>query len=80
MSYKVLSVEAHTPGEWNLMLMSEYKNLAAMEASEDKADTVAQRVIGNDEKQMQGYRERAEIREVLGQRLAREVILEPKRR
>ena len=80
LSYKVLSVEGHTPGEWNLMLMTEYKNLATMEASEDKAEAVAQKVIGNDEKQMQGYKERAEIREVMGNRLAREIILEPKSR
>src|SRR5713101_5745736 len=70
LSYKVLSVEGHTPGEWNLMLMTEYKNLATMEANEDKAEAVAQKVIGNDEKQMQGYRERLEIREVMGDRLA----------
>ena len=80
LSYRVLSAEAHTAGEWNLMLMTEYKSLAAMEANEDKADAVAQRVVGNDEKQMQGYRERAEIREVMGARLAREIILEPKGR
>jgi len=80
LSYKVLSVEGHTPGEWNLMLMTEYKNLASMEASEDKAEAVAQKVVGNDEKQMQGYKERAEIREVMGNRLAREIILEPKSR
>ena len=62
------------------MLMTEYKSLAAMEASEDKVDAVAQKVIGDDEKQRQGYRERAEIRDVLGDRLGREVILEPKGR
>lgn len=78
LSYKVLSVEGHTPGEWNLMLMTEYKNLATMEANEDKADALAQKTIGNDEKQMQGYKDRSEIREVMGDRLAREVILEPK--
>ncbi len=80
LSYKVLSVEGHTPGEFNLMLMTEYKNLATMEANEDKADAVTQRVVGNDEKQMQGYKDRLEIREVMGARLAREVILEPKSR
>src|SRR5437667_12154821 len=80
LSYKVMSVEGHTPGEFNLMLMTEYKNLATMEANEDKSEAVAQRVVGNDEKQMQGYRERLEIREVMGDRLAREIILEPKRR
>jgi hypothetical protein len=80
LSYKVLSVEGHTPGEWNLMLMTEYKNLATMEANEDKAEAVSQRVSGNDEKQIQGYKERMEIREVMGDRLAREIILEPKTR
>jgi hypothetical protein len=80
LSYRVLSVEAHTPGEWNLMLMTEYKNLATMEANQDKAEAVAQRVVGNDEVQIKGYKERLEIREVLGDRLAREIILEPKNR
>jgi hypothetical protein len=80
LSYKVLGVEGHTPGEWNLMLMTEYKNLATMEANEDKGDALAQKMIGNDEKQMQGYKERLEIREVMGDRLAREIVLEPKSR
>ena len=80
LSYKVMSVEGHTTGDWNLMLMTEYKNLATMEANEDKAEAVAQRVVGNSEKQMQGYREREQIREVLGNRLAREIILEPRNR
>jgi hypothetical protein len=78
LSYKVLSVEGHTPGEFNLMLMTEYKDLATLEAGEDKADTLAQKVIGTDEKQIQGYKERLEIREVMGSRLAREIVLEPK--
>jgi len=79
-SYKVMSVEGHTTGEFNLMLMSEYKSLAAMEASEDKADAVTQRVVGNDETQMKGYNDRLAIREIIGDRLAREVVLEPKNR
>jgi hypothetical protein len=79
LSYKVISVEAHTPAEWNLMLMTEYKSLAAMEAGADKADALGQKLFGSDQKMMQGYRERLEIREVLGDRLGRELILEPKR-
>jgi hypothetical protein len=51
-----------------------------MEANEDKSEAVAQKVVGNDEKQMQGYKDRLEIREVMGDRLAREIILEPKGR
>ena len=78
LSYKVLATEGHTPGDWNLILMTEYKDLAALEANEDKSDAILQRVIGDDQKQMQGYRDRAEIREVLGGRLAREIVLEPR--
>jgi hypothetical protein len=79
LSYKVLSTEGHTPGDYNLILMSEFKDLAALEANEEKADAIAQRVIGNDEKQMKGYRDRSEIREVMGSRLAREIVLEPRK-
>jgi hypothetical protein len=79
LSYKVISVEGHTPGEFNLMLMTEYKDLASMEAGQDKADALLQQVVGNDEKQMQGYRDRADIREIIGNRLGREIVLEPKR-
>jgi hypothetical protein len=78
-SYKVIGVEGHGPGEWNVMLMTEYKDLATMEANEDKGDALAQKMVGNDEKQMQGYRDRSEIREVMGNRLGREIVLEPKK-
>jgi hypothetical protein len=78
-SYKVIAVEGHNPGEFNVMLMTEYKDLATMEAGEDKADSLAQKVVGDDEKQRQGYRDRLEIREVMGNRLGREIILEPKK-
>jgi hypothetical protein len=78
LSYKVIGAEGHTPADWNLMLLTEYKDLATMEANEDKGDALAQKMVGNDEKQMQGYKDRSEIREVMGDRLAREILLEPK--
>ena len=79
LSYKVISVESHTPSEFNLMLMTEYKSLAAMEASADKEDALGQKLFGSDQKMMQGYKDRLEIREVLGDRLGREIVLEPKK-
>jgi len=78
-SYRVLTTEAHGSNDWNIMLMSEYKDLATMEANEDKADKLAQTVIGNDDVQMKGYRERLQYREVLDTRVAREIVLEPRR-
>jgi len=79
LSYKVITTESHGSSDWNIMLMTEYKDLATREANEDKADNLAQTVVGNDEKQMQGYRDRLQIREVLDIRTAREIVLEPKR-
>jgi hypothetical protein len=76
--YKVIASEPHSPTDWNLMLMTEYKDLATMESSEDKADALAQKLLGGDEKIRQGYKERLDIREVLGDRLSREIVLEPK--
>ena len=79
LSYKVIGTEAHSPNDWDLMLMVEFKDLATLEANQDKADVLLQKMFGGDEKVMQGYKERSEIREVLGTRIAREIILEPKK-
>jgi hypothetical protein len=78
LSYKVLTTEGHGSQDWNLMLMTETKDMATMESNEAKMDALEQKLVGDDQKQMQGYTERAEIREVMGTRLAREMVLEPK--
>ena len=78
-SYKVMTTEDHGSDDWNIMLMTEYKDMATLEANQSKADNLLQTVIGTDEKQMQGYRDRLQIREVLGIRQAREIVLEPRR-
>ncbi len=78
LSYKVITSEPHNPGDFNIMLMTEFKDLATMEANDQKADDLAQTTVGTDAQQMDGYRKRLEIREVLGGRLSREIILSPK--
>lgn len=78
LSYKVIGTEGHTPGDWNLMLMTEFKDLATMEANGPKFEALATKLAGSDEKMRQGYKDRTAIRQVMGNRLAREVILEPK--
>jgi len=78
LSYKVLTTEGHTPGDWNIVLMTEHKDLASMEANQEKRAALEQKLVGDDAKQMQGYKDRLEIREIIGDRLAREIVLEPK--
>ena len=79
LSYMVIQTEMHSGTDWNMLLLTEYKDLATFEANQTKADNLAQTVVGNDAAQMQGYKERLQIREVLGNRLAREILLEPKK-
>ena len=78
-SYKVLTTEAHGADDWNIMLLTEYKDAATREVNQAKADNLLQTVVGTDEKQMQGYRDRLQIREVMENRIAQEIVLEPKR-
>jgi hypothetical protein len=79
LDYKVIGTDAHTPNDWDLMLMTEYKDLATLEANEEKMEAVAMQALDlNDEKLLQGYGDRANWREIIGDRLAREIILEPK--
>jgi hypothetical protein len=47
-SYKVITTEAHGSDDWNIMLMTEYKDMATLEANEAKADNLLQTVIGTD--------------------------------
>ena len=78
LSYKVLSTEGHGGTDWNLLLMTEVKDLATLDANRDKVDALMQKVIGDDQKQVAGYKDREAMREPVGDRLAREIVLEPK--
>lgn len=79
LDYKVIGTEAHNPNDWDVMLMTEFKDLATYEANEDKMMAVAMQALDlNDRKLIEGYQERASWREIIGDRLAREIILEPK--
>jgi len=79
LDYKVIGAESHSPNDWDLMLMIEFKDLATLEANTDKIEAVAMQALElNDQKMLQGFQERSSWREIIGDRLAREIILEPK--
>jgi len=73
-SYKVLRT-MDDDQSWNLLILREYKSMASLEADEERSDALSQRVAGNDQTQMQGYEDRSKIREVLGTKMARELVL-----
>ena len=75
LSYRVLSGEASTPGDFDILLMVEFKNMAALDGLRDKTDPIVQKIVGGDDQQRQLSMKRAEIREIMGSKLMREITL-----
>ena len=78
LDYKVIATEAHGPQDFNVILMTEFKDLTTMEANSDKAEALGQQLFGGQPKIESGYQDRGSYREVMAGRLGREIVLSPK--
>ncbi len=74
-SYKILLGDASTPGDFNIMNMVEYKNMAAFDGLRDKTDPIAAKIIGGEQQQRDAAMKRAELREIIGSKTMREIML-----
>jgi hypothetical protein len=79
LSYKVIGTEDHSPNDYNIILMTEFKDLATMEANADKSEKLLEGLFGDMPKVEAGYMDRSSYRDIIGSRLGREIILEPKK-
>ena len=57
------------------MTMVEHKNMAALDGLRDKTDPIARKMIGGEDQQRDAAMKRAELREILGSKLMREITL-----
>ena len=74
-SYKILRGQDDDSG-WNMLILREYDSFASLEKNEEKADEVLRQATGiDDQKGMQGYMDRSKIRDVMGTKFMRELIL-----
>jgi hypothetical protein len=74
-SYKILRGQDDDSG-WNMLILREYDSFASLEKNEEKADEVLRQATGiDDQKGMQGYIDRSKIRDVMGTKFMRELIL-----
>ena len=74
-SYKILRGQDDDSG-WNMLILREYDSFASLEKNEEKADEMLRQATGiDDQKGMQGYIDRSKIRDVMGTKFMREVIL-----
>jgi hypothetical protein len=75
MDYKILLGNDSNPQDFDILLMVEFKNMAAFDNQREKTDPIADKILGSEEVQRQGAIKRMEIREILGNKLMREVTL-----
>ena len=74
-SYKILLGEASTPGDFNIVNMVEYKNMAALDNLREKIDPIGAKIIGGEQQQREGALKRADLREIIGNKTMREITL-----
>ena len=75
LSWRVISTDASMPGDWNLLFMVEYRNMAALDGVDDRFRAIAEKTVGSEQQQRAGAVRRADIREILGEKLGRELAL-----
>jgi hypothetical protein len=73
--YKILIGERATEHDYDILLMIEYPNMAALDGLRDKTDPIGAKLIGSEDQQRQMAVKRLEIREIMGDKLMREITL-----
>ena len=73
--YKILLGDAATPQDFNILLMVESKNMAALDDAREKFDPIARKVEGTPDQQRATAVKRLDIREIMGNKLMREITL-----
>ena len=75
LDYKILLGDAATPQDFNILLMVESKNMAALDDAREKFDPIARKVEGTPDQQRATAVKRLDIREIMGSKLMREITL-----
>ena len=61
--------------DWNIALTTTYKNMAALDNLRDRVDPIEKQVYGSIEKSSDAMVKRSEMRDILGNRLLRELMI-----
>jgi len=75
MDYKILLGPAATPQDFDILLMVESQNMAALDGLRERTDPIARKIQGTPEQQLATQTKRLEIREIMGSKNMREITL-----
>jgi len=73
--YKVYEQDARDPHDADLILSVTYSNMAALDNLDERTDPILEKFQGGRDKQNQGFVDRGSMREILGSKLIRELVL-----
>ena len=75
MDYKILLGGVATPQDFDILLMVESKNMAALDNAREKFDPITRKLVGTTDQQQAMAVKRLDIREIMGTKLMREITL-----
>ena len=75
LDYKILLGDAANAQDFDILLMVESKNMAALDNGREKFDPIAKKIEGSVEEQEKIATKRLDIREIMGDKLMREITL-----
>jgi hypothetical protein len=75
LDYKILLGNAATPQDFDILTMVESKNMAALDNVREKADPIFRKIVGTPDEQRAMAVKRLDIREIIGEKLMREITL-----
>ena len=75
LDYKVLDGDAMGAQDFNILIMVQYPNMAALDGLRDKTDPIIEKVMGSEDQRRATAVKRLDIREILGTKTMREITL-----
>lgn len=75
LDYKILQGDAMGPNDYNILIMVEYPNMAALDGLREKMDPLIEKVMGNEDQRRATAVKRLDVREILGTKTLREITL-----
>jgi len=75
LSYRIVVADASTPDDWNVVIISEYKDMATLDGFDAKMDAIASKAGFNEQKDKAAVVKRGDLRRLLGSKLGRELLL-----
>ena len=75
LDYKILDGDAMGAQDFNILIMVEYPNMAALDGLRDKMDPMVEKIMGSEDQRRATAVKRLDVREILGTKTMREITL-----